>query len=82
MRWAYFLSHFHFHIACIFGKHNQVIDALSCRPRVTALSIACHNDLTSMVVEYAIYLNFTNVMSKITMGKTQDPYKVSAGYLL
>ena len=29
MRWANFLSLFHFHIAHIAGKHNQVADALS-----------------------------------------------------
>ena len=82
MRWANFLSQFYFHIAHIFGKHNQVADALSHRPRVNAISIAHHNHLTTMVDEYAIDPNFTNVMSATTMGKIQDPYKVSDGYLL
>ncbi|NHV87658.1 hypothetical protein HA385_24050, partial [Escherichia coli] len=36
MRWANFLSQFHFHIAHIPGKHNLVADALSRRPRVNA----------------------------------------------
>ena len=35
-----------------------------------------------MVDEYAIDPNFTNVMSTITMRKTQDSYKLSDGYLL
>ena len=46
MRWANFLSQFNFHIAHIAGKHNQVADALSRRPRANAVSIASHNDLS------------------------------------
>ena len=72
MQRANFLSQFHFHIAHIFGKNNQVIDALPHRPKVNAISIAYHNDLTTMVDEYAIDPDFTNVMSGITMGKTRD----------
>ncbi|MCO5555335.1 hypothetical protein L7F22_008881 [Adiantum nelumboides] len=44
MRWANFLSRFNFHISHIVGKHNQVADALSRRPKVNAVSIATHND--------------------------------------
>ena len=40
MRWANFLSQFNFHIAHIAGKHNQVANALSRRPKVNAVSIA------------------------------------------
>ncbi|MCO5614971.1 hypothetical protein L7F22_069257 [Adiantum nelumboides] len=36
MRWANFLSQFHFHIAHVAGKKNQVADALSRRPRINA----------------------------------------------
>ena len=52
MRWAYLLSQFHFHIAHIAGKHNQVADALSTRPQVNAVSIATCNDLSNMIDEY------------------------------
>ena len=82
MRWAIFLSQFYFCIAHIFGKHNQVVDVFSSKPRVNTISIAYHNYLTTLVDEYAIDLDFTYVMIVITMGKTQDPYKVSDGYLL
>ena len=44
--------------------------------------MAYHNDLTFVVDEYAIDLDFTNVMFAITMGKTQNLYKLSDGYLL
>ena len=49
---------------------------------MNAFYIAYHNDLTTMVDEYAIDPNFTNVMSAITMGKTQNPFKLSDRYLL
>ena len=45
------------------------------------VSIAYHNDLNPMVDEYASYFDFIDVMSVVTMGKTQDPYEVSDGYL-
>ena len=53
MRWANFLSQFNFNIAHIAGKHNQVEDALSRRLKVNAVSIATHNDLSFMIIEYA-----------------------------
>ncbi|MCO5568423.1 hypothetical protein L7F22_022122 [Adiantum nelumboides] len=82
LRWANFLSRFHFHIPHISGKHNQVVDALSRRARCNAVSVASHSDLTSMVDEYATNPNFCDVMSAITLGKTQEPYVVQDGYLL
>ena len=82
MRWANFLSQFNFHIAHIAGKHNQVADALSQRPKVNAVSIATHNDLSQMIDEYATGPNFKDVMSAIAMGKKEEPYHVEDGYLL
>ena len=82
MKWANFLSQFHFHIAHIPGKHNTVADALSCRPRENVVSVAYHNDLSSMVDAYAMDTNFANVMSALSMGKTQDPYVLKDGFLL
>ncbi|MCO5548234.1 hypothetical protein L7F22_001691 [Adiantum nelumboides] len=82
LRWTNFLSQFHFHIAHILGKHNQVADALSHRPRCNVVSVASHNDLTSMVDEYATDSDFCNVISAIALGKTQEPYVVQDGYLL
>ncbi|NHV87486.1 Ty3/Gypsy family RNase HI domain-containing protein, partial [Escherichia coli] len=48
MRWANFLSKFHFHIAHIPGKQNAVADALSRRPRVNAVSIAYSHEISSL----------------------------------
>ena len=52
MRWANFLSQFHFHIAHVPGKQNAVADALSRRPHVNAITIAHHEDLSLMVDDY------------------------------
>ena len=82
MRWANFLSQFNFHIAHIAGKHNQVANALSHRPKVNAVSIATHNDLSAMIDEYAIDPDFKDIMSAIALGKKEEPFSVQDGYLL
>ena len=82
MRWANFLSQFNFHIAHIAGKHNQVADALSRRPKVNAVSIATHNDLSAMIDEYAIDPDCKDIMSAIALGKKEEPFSVQDGYLL
>ncbi|MCO5579963.1 hypothetical protein L7F22_033830 [Adiantum nelumboides] len=82
MRWANFLSRFNFHIAHIAGKHNQVANALSRRPKVNVVSIATHNDLSSMIDEYAINPDFKDVISAIALGKKEEPFTLEDGYLL
>ncbi|MCO5588727.1 hypothetical protein L7F22_042686 [Adiantum nelumboides] len=82
MRWENFLSRFDFHIAYIAGKHNQAADALSRRPKVNAISIATHNDLSSMIDEYTIDPDFKDVISAIALGKKEEPFTLQDGYLL
>ncbi|MCO5575130.1 hypothetical protein L7F22_028927 [Adiantum nelumboides] len=82
MRWANFLSRFNFHIAHIAGKHNQVANALSRRPKVDVVSIATHNYLFSMIIEYAIDPYFKYVISAIALGKNEEPFTLQDGYLL
>ncbi|MCO5552407.1 hypothetical protein L7F22_005918 [Adiantum nelumboides] len=77
-----FLSRFNFHIAQIAGKHNQMDDALSRRPKVNAVSIATHNDLSSMIDEYVIDPDFKDVISAIALGKKEAPFTLEDGYLL
>ncbi|MCO5559119.1 hypothetical protein L7F22_012711 [Adiantum nelumboides] len=48
MRWANFLSMFHFQIVHVEGKKNVVADALSRKPQVSAVSISYHNELEEM----------------------------------
>ncbi|MCO5574510.1 hypothetical protein L7F22_028295 [Adiantum nelumboides] len=63
-------------------KHLQVADALSKRPKVNAVSIATHNDLSSMIDEYAIDPDFKDVISAIALGKKEEPFTLEDGYLL
>ncbi|MCO5588021.1 hypothetical protein L7F22_041975 [Adiantum nelumboides] len=73
MRWENFLSRFNFHIAHIAGKHNQVADALSRRLKVNAVSIATHNDLSSMIDEYAIDPNFKHLGTRLNFSLAYHP---------
>ncbi|MCO5567057.1 hypothetical protein L7F22_020742 [Adiantum nelumboides] len=81
MRSENFLSRFNFHIAHIAGKHNQVANALSRRPKVNAVSIATHNDLSLMIDEYAIDPNFKDVNSAIALGKKEEPFTLQDDYI-
>ena len=82
MRWANFLSQFYFHIAHIPGKHNLVADALSRRPRINVVSIATHQDLSSMIDEYATDQDFRDIITSLALGKKEEPYTIQDGYLL
>ncbi|MCO5585889.1 hypothetical protein L7F22_039823 [Adiantum nelumboides] len=82
MRWANFLSRSNFHIAHIAGKHNQVADALLRWPKVNAVSITTHNDLSSIIDEYPIDPDFKDVISAIALGKKEEPFTLEDGYLL
>ena len=59
-----------------------MVDALSHRPKVNAVSIATHSDLSSMIDEYAMDLHFKEVMSAIALGRKEGPFSVQDGYLL
>ena len=69
-------------IAHIAGKHNQVADALSKRPKVNVVSIAYHNGISTTMDEYAMDPDFKDVMSAIVMGKNEEPFIIKDGYLL
>ena len=73
MRWANFLSQYHFHIAHIAGNKNKVMDALSKRPRVNAVSIACNHDLTSMIESYAQDSDYQEIVVKLAEGTHKIP---------
>ncbi|MCO5586475.1 hypothetical protein L7F22_040415 [Adiantum nelumboides] len=82
MRWANFLSQFHFHIAHVAGKKNQVVDALSRRPRANAVSIAYNHDLTCMIAKYAEDSDYQGIMQGLTQGQVIEPYSLNEGFLL
>lgn len=68
LRWADFLSQFDFHIAYIPGSQNSVADDLSRRPRVNAVTIAYHKDLSSMIDEYAIDPDYESIVQQLSSG--------------
>ncbi|MCO5571422.1 hypothetical protein L7F22_025162 [Adiantum nelumboides] len=49
---------------------------------MNAISIATHNDLSSMIDEYAIDFDFKDVISAIALGKKEEPFTLQDGYLL
>ena len=82
MRWANFLSQFHFHIAHIPGKLNPVADALSRRPMVNAVSIAYNHDLTSMINMYAQDEDYASIVKDLEEGKASDLFSLKEGFLM
>ena len=79
---AKFLSQFNFHIAHIARKHNSEVDALSKRPMVNAITIAHHNDLTSMIDDYINDEDFASIMATISNNLPHEPYSLKDGFLL
>ncbi|MCO5563944.1 hypothetical protein L7F22_017596 [Adiantum nelumboides] len=81
-RWANFLSQFHFHIAHVAGKQNPVADTLSRRPRVNAVSIAYHQDLTTMIDDYKSDTDFAQIYEQVEQGILVSPYSIKEGFLM
>ena len=82
MRWANFLSQFHFHIAHVSGKMNPMADALSRRPTVNAISIAYHHDFTSMRDAYADDEDFATIYNALQEGKSDETFSLKEGFLM
>ena len=82
MRWANFLSQFHFHIAHIPGKLNPVVDALSRRPMVNAVSIAQHHDFTSMMGKYATDKDFASIVKDLQEEKDNETFLLKEGFVM
>ena len=52
------------------------------RPKVNAVSIASHKDLSSMIDEYVLDPDFKDIMFALALGKKEEPYNVKDGFLL
>ena len=76
------MAQFNFHIAHIAGKQNSVADALSRRPMVNAITIAHHNDLTSMIDDYSNDEDYASIMANISNDLPHEPYSLKDGFLL
>ena len=75
-------SQFKFHISHIADKYSQVTHELSKRPKVSAISIASHRYLSSMIDKYATNLNFKEIMFALALGKKDQPYDVKDIFVL
>ena len=82
MRWANFLSMFHFQILHVDGKKNVVADALSRKPQVSAVSIVFHDELDLMKEQYAQDEEFCRVFDTLSNGERHNHYSLSDGFLL
>ena len=81
MRWANFLSMFHFHFMHTPGNKNVVADALSRRPRVNAVTTIHHEDLSSMPELYEKDEDFKEVWAALQEGKSAPSFSIRDGYL-
>ena len=81
MRWANFLSMFHFHFIHTPGKTNQVADALSRRPKLNAVTTIHHEDLSNMPNLYADDEDFKEVWAVLKEGKSAPPFSIKDGFL-
>ena len=82
MRWVKLLSQFNFLVDHIGGKHNQLANALSWRPKVNVVPIASHNYQSHMIDEYAKDSNFKDIMLGIAIGKKEESFNVQDGFFL
>ncbi|MCO5563383.1 hypothetical protein L7F22_017024 [Adiantum nelumboides] len=82
MRWANFLSQFHFQIVHVQGQKNVVADALSRKPLVQAISAIHHSTFEDMIDQYATDLDFADIFTRIRDGETVAGYSLREGYLM
>ena len=76
MRWANFLSMFHFQILHTSGNKNVVADALSRRPRVNALTTIYHEELESLSELYPQDPDFAIIWMELKDGFVKPPYSI------
>ncbi len=81
MRWANFLSMFHFQILHTSGNKNVVADALSRRPKVNAVTSIYHQELESLPEMYPADSDFTTIWQELNNGNFIPSYSLRDGYL-
>ena len=82
MRWANFLSMFHFQIVHVDGKKNVVAHALSRKPQVSTVSIVFHDELDVMKEQYAQDEEFCRIYDSLTSGERHNHYSLREEFLL
>jgi len=64
---ANFLSMFHFQILHTPGKKNVVADASSRKPYVDAISVASHQDMSTMREMYHLDVDFSDLWADLRL---------------
>ncbi|MCO5568715.1 hypothetical protein L7F22_022414 [Adiantum nelumboides] len=82
MRWANFLSMFHFQIVHVEGKKNVVADALSRKPQVSAVSISYHQELEDMKEQYANDEDISGIYEQLMSGQHHDHYILKDSFIM
>ena len=82
MRWANFLSMFHFQIVHVEGKKNVVADALSRKPEISAVSIPYHHELDDMKEQYADDEDFARIFDQLVNGQQHEHYLLRDGFMM
>ncbi|MCO5577168.1 hypothetical protein L7F22_030992 [Adiantum nelumboides] len=82
MRWANFLSMFHFRIVHVEVKKNVVVDALSRKPQVSAVSISYHNELEEMKGQYVEDKYFARIYDQIINGQRREHYSLKSDFFM
>ncbi|MCO5591543.1 hypothetical protein L7F22_045529 [Adiantum nelumboides] len=79
---AIFLSLFHFQLVHVASKKNVVVDALSRRRHVAAMSIAYQHELDEMRDHYSTDEEFTKPYDALVCGEHLDSYLLKDGFLM
>ena len=97
MKWANFMSHFHFQIVHVEGKktvvantlskrpqisRKGVVNAYSQKPQISAVTIAYQNELVVMKDRYAKDDDFAKIYDVLSDGHCQEHYAFKEGCLL
>ena len=76
MRWANFLSMFHFQILHTSGTKNTVADALSRRPKINAITTVYHDEFDSLSEQYPQDPDFATIWADLKAGHSRPPYSI------
>ncbi|MCO5579927.1 hypothetical protein L7F22_033794 [Adiantum nelumboides] len=76
IRWANFLSMFHFQILHTSGTKNAVADALFRRPKINAITTIYHEELETLYEKYPLDPDFAQIWNDLQAGQTVAPYSI------
>ncbi|MCO5560267.1 hypothetical protein L7F22_013878 [Adiantum nelumboides] len=73
---------FHFQIVHVEGNKNVVVDALSRKPQISAVSIPYHHELKDMREQYANGEDFARIFEQLMDGQRHEHYLLKDGFMM